>query len=305
MDFPKTPSAEAEFEVLLGFDMETDVGSFTPFHEGLRHATPKVLEIFRSHGVTGTFYFVGHSAREVPESVQAVREAGHEIGAHSLYHETVGDAIFPIPGVTPLLPHEVKPRLELNTRWIEEIAGVRPRSFRCPRLFGSSAVCRALEELDYVSDATYPMYHFRDRLEPYHPDAEDWTRKGNMRLVQIPNFADLSLESADPYGRDCDQWPRFRTESADALLGRIDRFLDYLKAHEVKRRVLAFYFHPWEFHPMPQGEIVIGEAAVRPDPFIVKNCGDYALEQFDRLVGELKLRKGVFRTAAEIAEQTP
>lgn len=292
------------FDVLLGFDMETDVGSWTPFHEGLRHGTPKVLEVFRRHGVTGTFYFVGLSAREVPESVLQTRDAGHEIGAHSLYHETVGDALFPIPGLHPLLPHEVKPRLELNTRWVEEIAGVRPQSFRCPRLFGSTSVCNALEELGYVSDASYPMYFYRERLEPYHPAANDWTQKGALRLVQIPNFADLSIESADPHGRDRDQWPKFRTESAEKLLEHADQFLDWLESRGVTRKVLAFYFHPWEFHPMPQGVIHFGEGGVVPDPFITANCGDYALEQFDVLLAGLKERGARFKTAAQIAAET-
>lgn len=292
------------FDVLLGFDMETDIGSWTPFHEGLRHATPKVLDIFAKHGATGTFYFVGASARAVPESVHCVREADHEIGAHSLYHETVGDAIFPIPGLYPLLPHEVKPRLELNTRWVEEISGTRPRSFRCPRLFGSTAVCNALEELGYVSDASYPMYAYRERLEPYHPDAADWLKPGALRLVEIPNFADLTLESVDEYGRDRDQWPKFRTHSAAVLLKHVDGFLAHLEKSGVSRRVLCFYFHPWEFHPMPQGAIHFGEGSVLPDAFLAQNCGDYALEQFDLLLGELKVRGATFRTAAEIAAAT-
>lgn len=292
------------FDVLLGFDMETDVGSWTPFHEGLRHGTPKVLELFRKHEVTGTFYFVGLSAKEVPESVLLTKEAGHEIGAHSLYHETVGDAIFPIPGVHPLLPHEVKPRLELNTQWVEEVSGVRPVSFRCPRLFGSTAVCNALEDLGYCSDASYPLYFYRDQLEPYHPSRENWTKPGDMSLVQIPNFADMTLESKDPLGRDRDQWPLFRTESAEALLQHADSFLRHLDKHGVTRRVLAFYFHPWEFWPMPQGLISFGEGGVCPDPFIVKNCGDYALEQFDELLTGLAERGAQFKTAAEIAGQT-
>jgi peptidoglycan/xylan/chitin deacetylase (PgdA/CDA1 family) len=289
------------FEVLLGFDMETDVGSWTPFHEGLRAATPKVLDVFAKHGVTGTFYFVGLSAKEVPESVQLVKEAGHEIGTHSLYHETVGDPIFPIPGVHPLLPHEVEARLGLNTRWIEEICGIRPVSFRCPRLFGSTAVCNALESLGYVSDASYPMYFYRERLEPYHPDRDDWTKPGGLNLVEIPNFANLAMASSDAHGRDRDQWPKFRTESAASLLAHIDEFLAYLEAKTVSRKVLSFYFHPWEFHPMPEGLIHFGEGAVLPDPFIVKNCGDHALEQFDLLLAGLKARGAIFRTAAEIA----
>jgi len=294
----------SSFEVLLGFDMETDVGSWTPFHEGLRHATRPILDIFEKHQVTGTFYFVGHSAREVPESLHLVKEAGHEIGAHSLYHETVGDPIFPIPGVYPLLAHEVKPRLELNTKWIEEICGIRPVSFRCPRLFGSTAVCNALEELGYVSDASYPMYCYRDRLAPYHPDRSDWTKPGDLKLVEIPNFANLARPSVDAHGRDLDQWPKFRTKSSADLLEHIDEFLAYLESKNVARKVLAFYFHPWEFHPMPEGLIHFGEGSVLPDPFIVKNCGDFALEQLEQLISALKTRGGEFLSAARIAERS-
>lgn len=294
----------SNFEILFGFDMESDVGSWTPFHEGLRQATPLLLELFGAHQITGTFYFVGASAREVPEAVLAVKSAGHEIGSHSLFHETVGEPIFPIPGMVPLLPHEIEPRLELNTRWIEEVSGVRPLSFRAPRLFGSSQVCRSLEKLGYLSDASYPLYHFRERLEPYHPHSEDWTEPGEMRLVEIPNFADLTIPSTDPYGRDRDQWPLFRTESAAVLLERIDRHLEYLAGRRVQRRVLSFYFHPWEFWPMPQDWISFGEGEVRPNHFIVENCGEYALEQLDLLILGLKSRGGNFKTAVDIARAT-
>lgn len=285
--------------------METDIGSWTPFCEGLKHATPKLLGLFAQHGVTGTFYFVGAAARAVPASVLAVAEAGHEIGAHSLFHETMGDPIFDIPGIHPLLPSEIRPRIELNTEWLEAITGMRPVSFRCPRLFGSTAVCNALEELGYVSDATYPMYFFARQLEPYHPAAEEWTKLGKLRLVEIPNFADLSITSSDPYGRDRDQWPKFRTESAEVLLGHIDNFLRHLDHKGVRRKVLSFYFHPWEFHRMPEGLIHFGEGSVLPDPFITKNCGDYALRQLERLICGLKTRGARFKTAAEIARDSP
>lgn len=289
------------FDVLLGFDMETDIGSWTPFYEGLTHGTPRVLELFEKQGATGTFFFTGQAAQKVPQAVQMVKTAGHEIGAHSLFHETVGDPIFPIPGITPLLPHEVKPRLELNTRWVEEAAGIRPRSFRSPRLFGSTAVCNALDELGYASDASYPMYFYEKRLTPYHPSRADWTQEGDLALVEIPNFADMTIASKDSYGRDRDQWPLFRTESAAALLEHVDHYLDYLKQHSVKRAALCFYFHPWEFHSMPQGLIHYGEGAVQPDAFLVRNCGDYATKQFDELLKGFKARGGVFKTAAAIA----
>lgn len=296
---------DSTLEVLFGFDMETDVGSWAPTHEGLRHATPLILDLLARRQITGTFYFVGSSAREVPESVLQVKAAGHEIGAHSLFHETVGEPIFSVPGDTPLLAHEVTDRVRLNTEWIEEISGARPVSFRSPRLFGSSRVCRSLEELGYLSDASYPLYFFEERLEPYHPHAENWTQAGSLNLVEIPNFADLSLPSHDPYGRDRDQWPLFRTDSASALLDRIDQYRAYLTSRSVTRQVLCFYFHPWEFWPMPQDWIAYGEGVVKPDPFIVKNCGPYALAQLELLITGLQQRGATFHTAAEIARATP
>ena len=56
--------------------------------------------------------------------------------------------------------------------------------------------------------------------------------------------------------------------------------------------------HPWEFWPMPDGLIYSGEGAVLPDPFIVKNCGQYAAEQFDELIQKLKDLGSVFTTAS-------
>jgi hypothetical protein len=288
--------------VVLGMDCETDVGSFTPFYEGLVNATPLLLEMFDRHKITGTFFFTGDAVKKHPEIARLVRDAGHEVGCHSLYHETVGDALFEIPNLYPLLPSEVANRLKVATEVVEEAAGVRPVSFRAPRLFGSTAVVNALEILGYVADATYPMYFYRERLAPYHPSADDWTKEGGLRLIELPIFADLSMESKDPYGRDMDQWPLFRTDGAGALLKHIDGYAKYCESRGVEP-FLCFYFHPWEFHPMPEGEIHFGEASVRPDPFIVKNCGPEALKQFDILLTALAERGAKFYQARQIAEE--
>ena len=97
-----------------------------------------------------------------------------------------------------------------------------------------------------------------------------------MRILEIPNFCDLSMESHDPYQRDRDQWPVYRTQSAEALVQKADSFIAYVTARR-KRPVLCFYLHPWEFHPMPQGALDFGESSVKPLPFIVKNCGPKAV----------------------------
>jgi len=284
--------------VVLGFDCETDIGSWTPYYEGLLRGAPVILELLEKRGVTATFFFTGSAAKEHPDVLRQVMDAGHEVGCRSVYHETVGDALFPIPGIYPLLPGEVENRLRTATEWVAEASCERPASFRAPRLFGSTAMINALESLGYVSDASYPMYFFRDRLTPYHPGEDDWTREGDLHIVELPNFADLSMESKDPYGRDLDQWPLFRTEGADAVMAHIDGFVGYCRERAAEP-FLCFYFRPWEFHPMPQGEIHYGEGSVRPDPFLVKNCGDYAAEQLDILLAKLRDRGAEFLQARQ------
>ena len=291
------------WRVALGFDCETDVGSWTPFYESLAPGSTILLDLLSKHEITATFFFTGHSAKNNPDVVHAVLDAGHEVGCHSLYHETVGDSLFEIPGIYSLLPEEVEHRLRVATDWVEQVAGKRPVSFRAPRLFGSTAMINALEQLGYAADATYPMYYYRERLTPYHPSRDDWTQPGNLNIVELPNFADLSVSSQDPYGRDMDQWPLFRTESAESLMTHLDGYAAYCHQHQAEP-FFCFYFHPWEFHPMPQGEIHYGEGSVRPDPFLVKNCGPYAAEQLDTLLGTLLDRGAAFFQARQIAEVT-
>jgi hypothetical protein len=285
--------------VVLGFDCETDVGSFTPLYNGLLHGTPAILQVLKQQGISATFFFTGDSVRKHPAIVGLVRDSGHEVGCHSLYHETVGDPLFPIPGDNPLLPEEVENRLRVATRIVEDAAGYRPVSFRCPRLWGSTAVVNALEKLGYAADASYPMFYFRERLAPYHPSSGDWTKEGALKLMELPIFADLSMQSKDPFGRDMDQWPLFRTEGAGALMRHIDGYAGYCKDRGVEP-FLCFYFHPWEMYPMPEGEIHYGECAVRPDPFITKNCGAYAVEQLDHLIKMLLDRGAQFFQARQI-----
>jgi len=286
--------------VVLGFDMETDVGSWSPYYEGLKTGTPKLLQVLDSCHVQGTFFFTGTAARKFPDVVRTVAEAGQEVGCHSLYHETLGDPIFSIPGIEPLLPEEVALRLQRATEWVAESLGEQPVSFRCPRLWGSTAVVNALEALGYVADASYPLYYYKEQLAPYHPSSDDWTQPGELNLLEIPNFADMAVESQDKYGRDRDQWPLFRTEGAEALMEHVNSFIDHVYARDLPA-VLCFYMHPWEFAPMPES-FHYGEGTVVPDAILVKNCGDYALEQLEKLIRALQERRASFLTTMQLAE---
>ena len=284
---------------VFGFDMETDIGSWTPWYRGFAEGTQAILDVLEKQDITATFYFTADAAQKNPAEVKKVIAAEHEIGCHTLYHETIGDALFDIPGAVPILPEEVPNRVRRATEEVEKATGVRPVSFRCPRLWGSTAVTNALEELGYVSDATYPMYFYRKQLEPYHPSKDNWTEKGDLKLIQLPNFADLSMDSKDEYGRDMDQWPLFRTESAEALMKHVDGYIAFCEKRGVEP-FICFYMHPWEFAKMPEGLLHYGEGAVLPDPFIIKNCGPYATEQLDILIDMLRDRGSEFLQARHV-----
>jgi len=288
--------------VVFGFDMETDISSWTPFYEGLAHGTPRILEVLDKHGIQATFFFTGDAAGHRPAIVRQVDRAGHEVGCHTLYHETIGDELFPIPGIKPMLPEECTHRIRVAAQRVRQALGKKVVSFRAPRLWGSTGMINALEELGFAADASYPLYFYKKRLTPYHPSRADWTREGDLKIVEIPNFADMTIHSKDPYGRDRDQWPLFRTEGAAALMKHIDAMLEFYRRKKLPA-VLCFYMHPWEFHKMPQGLIHFGEGAVLPDPFIVKNCGAPAVRELDRLIKRLKAAGAEFLTARALARQ--
>lgn len=290
-----------KIRAVLGFDMETDIGSWTSSYQGFHTGTDRILRILDRHSVPATFFFTADAARHNRADVAAVRGAGHEIGCHTLFHETIGDPLFDIPGMIPVLPEEVEHRITLATEQVAEIAGVAPSSFRCPRLWGSTQVVNALERLGYRTDVTYPMYFYKEQLTPYHPSAEDWTRKGDLKLWELPNFADLSMESHDPCGRDLDQWPLWRTENAEAMMKHVHGYCEFCKTRNVDP-FLCFYAHPWEFAEMPSGLIHSGEGAVLPDPFIIKNCGEYSAREFERMIEMLLDFGAEFHTAASVVE---
>jgi hypothetical protein len=280
--------------------METDIGSWTPFYEGLVHGTPCILEVLARHRISASFFFTGDSVRSEPEVVKMVDGAGHEVGCHSLYHETLGDEIIPIPGIKSVLPEECYHRIEVATDVVQQVVGKKITSFRAPRLWGSTAMLNALEDIGYIADASYPMYYYSERLVPYHPNRVDWTAEGDMKIVEIPNFADMTIESQKPDGRDRDLWPIFRTEGADAFMAHIDNMLNFYQQRNLPS-VLCFYMHSWDFYEMPQGLIRYGEGAVLPEPFIVKNCGEVAIAEFDKLIVMLKEREVDFAMAKDVA----
>jgi peptidoglycan/xylan/chitin deacetylase (PgdA/CDA1 family) len=52
----------AQKTLILSFDMETDIGSWTSGVCGITEGTPEILMVLRNHHVPATFLFTGREA---------------------------------------------------------------------------------------------------------------------------------------------------------------------------------------------------------------------------------------------------
>ena len=287
--------------IILGFDMETDIGSWTMGDKGLTKGGPEILRILRNHKIQATFFFTGREAQNHPKLVRQIRAAGHEIGCHTMFHETIGNAVFDMPGANFVLPDEVPGRLELATRAVQQIAGIRPVSFRAPRLFGSTEMIRILEDLGYLADSSFPCYfHGRD-FRPYHPSAKDWSKPGKMRILEIPVFYDTEGSQGGTRHRGRDQWPMLRLKGGPWFAHLCRRMMPKARNHDGDA-VLCVYLHPWEFVTMPR-TIRTDEATITFNTFLHKNCGRTHLNALDAFI-EAMIADGVrFTTMQQFARE--
>ena len=267
--------------IVFGFDMENDIGSYLKSYRGVEQGTYVILDILRRYGVPATFFFTGEAARKNPQAVRDVAHQGHDVGCHSLKHETVGDAHFDMPADSPILEEEVEHRLELNKRIVQELCGTEPVSFRAPRLWQGQAQLAALEKLGFLADASYSVFAHRERLLPYHPSRDNWLEPGDMRILELPNFAfDPGTYNYDKFFCKHDQWPLLRLLGARFVHERLG---DVIRRQDAPVGLLLFYLHPWEFQPMP-GRHVYSEGTMIFRPELHKNCGKKMTAEFERFI---------------------
>jgi len=282
--------------VVLSFDMETDIGSWTSGTLGIRAGTPAILGVLKRHRVPATFFFVGREALAHADAVRAIAGDGHEVGCHTMFHETVGTPVYDVPVGGFMVASEIEARLAMATDAVAEAAGTRPVSFRAPRLFGSSAMVRALERLGYQADSSLPAYVHGRGFAPYHPAPDDWTRAGAMRILEAPVFYDTSGGSGPGADRGRDQWPMLRLNGGEWFAGLAQRVSCGAP--------LVVYLHPWEFVPMPATHRT-DECAIAFDEFLHRNTGAYALAALDEFVGRMAGAGAAFVTMRELAAGFP
>ncbi|WP_200952792.1 MULTISPECIES: polysaccharide deacetylase family protein [unclassified Nocardioides] len=122
---------------------------------GAEVGAPRLLEVFRTFGITTTWCVPTHTMKTFPHAVEAVRGDGHEIGAHGVFHEYI-----------PSLELDEERRLlELQVALHDSLLGQRPRGYRSPALDITDHTLDLLAEFGFDWDSSLMGRDF----EPYRP----------------------------------------------------------------------------------------------------------------------------------------
>ncbi len=160
-----------------------------------KRALERLLSQLEQLRIPCTFFVHGRIASQLRDQLREVLANGHEIGCHGLNHDSNEE-------FDKLCYNHQQNLIETATSLIDEVTGIRPVSFRGPRVKTSWKTQDILEKLGYIADCSVCSQRldfvssntinfgwiFAPRL-PYHPSFLSPYRKGNRRLWVIPNSA--------------------------------------------------------------------------------------------------------------------
>ncbi|MEA3087933.1 MAG: peptidoglycan-N-acetylglucosamine deacetylase [Paraburkholderia sp.] len=190
-------------EILCGFGVDVDavagwLGSYggedspDDISRGLfagEVGSPRLLKLFERMQIKTTWFMPGHSIETFPDQMQAVADAGHEIGVHGYSHEN------PIAMTRQQEADVLDKSIELITR----LAGRKPTGYVAPWWEFSNVTNELLIERGILYDHSL-MHHdfqpYRVRVGDswtkidYSKDARDWmkplVRGRESDLIEIP-----------------------------------------------------------------------------------------------------------------------
>jgi peptidoglycan-N-acetylglucosamine deacetylase len=108
-------------------------------------AVDRLLELLASRSVRATFFVVGRDARERPAWLSTIRDAGHELGAHSMSHPV---------GLSRLSDGHLSAELQEGRQILEDVSGRAVDGMRAPSWDVSTRVLAAAARAGYAYDAS-------------------------------------------------------------------------------------------------------------------------------------------------------
>jgi peptidoglycan-N-acetylglucosamine deacetylase len=145
---------------------------------GAAVGVPRLLDVFKRHGIKTTFFTPGHTVDTFTDACKAIQADGHEFGHHGYYHENL----------TKIKRDTEKRLIELAFATYDKQLGIKPGGYRSPYWDYSENTLDLIEEFGFMYDSSLMA---RD-LMPYRPRRwqVNW-EKGNVagkmaNVLEIP-----------------------------------------------------------------------------------------------------------------------
>ncbi len=100
--------------------------------------TPKILKILETESCKAIFFIIGSKAEKHPEIIQAIIDAGHIIGNHTMTHPP----LFALSKVS-----KVNAEIEKANQTIHALTGQKPVFFRPPIGYTNPIIAKSIKEL--------------------------------------------------------------------------------------------------------------------------------------------------------------
>lgn len=147
--------------------------------------TQTLIDILNKYGVKATFFLVGEWVDKYPESVQALYDAGMELGNHSDTH----------PHMAKLSEKQIIDEVSLCSGKIENITGEEVKLFRCPYGEYDDEVIGTIKNM-----GIYPIQWDVDSLDWKDLSAAEITKRitskvGNGSIILFHNAAKHTPEA--------------------------------------------------------------------------------------------------------------
>lgn len=156
------------------------------------HAIPRILDLLKRKKIKATFFVPGQVLYAYPDAFKVVRDEGHEIGHHGMFHENPA----------PLAEKEEKKILDMGLEALDRVLGVRPRGYRSPAWDMSENTIRLLRDAGFLYDSSclgndHDAYYLRI--------GDNWTANDLYRFGEVSDFVEL------PGTWTLDDWIVFQT----------------------------------------------------------------------------------------------
>jgi len=232
---PEMPNALTvdveDYYQVSAFEDRIDRGNWSRYPSRVKENTERLLSILRRRQVRATFFVLGWVAQHWPDLLRRIRDEGHELGAHSFWHQRIYRQS----------PEAFREDLRRTRDLLSHLTGQTIRCYRAPSFSVTPACWWALEilaEEGFLYDSSvFPIRHDRYGV-PGWPVGICRVQTPSGPIWECPPAVYRVGAVAVP----CGGGGYFR-------LYPLGLTMWLLRAIRRQGRPFVFYLHPWELDP--------------------------------------------------------